>query len=78
VAEHVQECGEQGDVGWEGHRFAGWPGRELALVLGVTFMSISATGMSFILGERNAADRTSELLKRGAALSLRVEEGQPP
>jgi hypothetical protein len=52
----------------------------LALVLGAASMAMSATGGPFILGERNVADQTSKLVKRGAgaALSLRVKDGQPP
>jgi hypothetical protein len=52
----------------------------LALVLGVASMAMSATGQPFILGKQNDANKVTKLIRHGAgaALSLEVQDGQPP
>jgi hypothetical protein len=51
-----------------------------ALVLGVASMAMSATGKPLILGKQNDANKVTKLIRHGAgvALSLEVQDGQPP
>jgi hypothetical protein len=52
----------------------------MALVFGVATMAMGATGGNFLLGKKNVADAISTLVKQGPgpALSLVVEDNQPP
>ncbi len=52
----------------------------LALVLGLASAAFGADGRPFVLGKENLASSLSTLVKQGpgAALSLVVEQGQPP
>ena len=52
----------------------------LALVLGAASVAMSATGQPFVLGKQNTANKVTKLIRHGAgvALSLEVQNGQPP
>ena len=52
----------------------------LAVVFGAASTALGANGAPFLLGKQNFASQVSKLVKRGdgPALSLQVQDGQPP